>query len=170
MKIDEEIDGIILREPVKEDGARLNLFVRINPPLDMNSVYCNVLSCHHFSETCVLAEKDGEIVGYVTGYRTPKEPDVFFLWQVGVGREGRGHGLAARMIQAILRRESCRGVKELHTTVTKSNQASRHLFAKFAKSEEAEMKEDEAFFSREVLGDHEAESLFRIGPLTTPQQ
>jgi len=169
MNIDDEFNGITLREPTKEDGAPLNLFVRLNPPLDMNSVYCNVLSCHHFSETCIIAEKDGEIVGYITGYRTPKDPSVYFLWQVGVGKEGRGHGLAGRMIKAILARESCRGVTELNTTVTASNQPSRHLFKKFAESEGAEMKEEPEFFSYEVLGGHEAESLFRIKPLSTPK-
>lgn len=169
MKIDDEFDGITLREPTREDGAPLNLFVRVNPPLDMNSVYCNVLSCHHFSETCILAEKDGEIVGYVTGYRTPRDPSVYFLWQVGVGKEGRGHGLAVRMTQAILARESCRGVKELNTTVTQSNQASRRMFAKFAEKEGAGITEEEIYFSQEVLGGHDAESLLRIAPLSTPK-
>ncbi|MFE8069866.1 diaminobutyrate acetyltransferase [Marinobacteraceae bacterium S3BR75-40.1] len=169
MKIDAEFDGITLREPTAEDGARLYTFVRINPPLDMNSVYCNVLQCDDFSETCILAEKDGEIIGYVTGYRKPKEPNKYFLWQVGVGKEGRGHGLANRMIQAILARESCRGVTELNTTITKSNEASRKMFARFAEKEGAEMTEYENHFTREMLGDHEAESLFRIGPLSTPE-
>lgn len=169
MKIDDEFNGIILHEPTKEDGDPLNLFIRVNPPLDMNSTYCNVLSCHHFSETCIVAKKDGRIIGYVTGYRLPKDPSVYFLWQVGVGEEGRGQGLAGRMIQAILSRESCRGVKELQTTVTKSNQPSRKMFAGFAKREGAEMTEEEDFFSSEVLGGHDAESLFHITPLSTPK-
>lgn len=169
MKIDDEFDGITLREPTAEDGARLNTFVRITPPLDMNSCYCNVLQCDHFSETCILAEKDGELVGYVTGYRKPKEPNVFFLWQVGVGKEGRGHGLATTMIQAILARESCRGVTELNTTITTSNEPSRRLFAGFAKKEGAEMIEHENHFTSEMLDGHAAESLFRIGPLSTPK-
>ncbi len=168
MNIDAEFNGITLHEPTKDDGAPLALFVRINPPLDMNSVYCNVLQCTHFSETCVVAKKDGQIVGYVTGYRQPKNPNVFFLWQVGVGQEGRGMGLATRMMQAILARESCRGVTELQTTITKSNEPSRKLFAGFARKEGADIKEEEAYFNREQLGDHEAESLFRIGPLSTP--
>ncbi|MDZ7785323.1 MAG: diaminobutyrate acetyltransferase [Halioglobus sp.] len=169
MDIDLEFDGIVLRPPVREDGVRLNLFVRINPPLDMNSVYCNVLQCTHFADTCILAEKDGDIVGYVTGYRMPAHPEVYFLWQVGVGRDGRGQGLGTRMIQAILARDACRGVHELNTTITPSNEASRHMFASFARAEGAEMQEEAEYFSREALGDHEAESLFRIGPLSTPR-
>ena len=42
------------------------------------------------------------------------------------------------------------------------------MFASFARSEGAEMHEIPEHFSRPVLGDHEAESLFRIAPLSTP--
>lgn len=168
MNIDVEFGDVTLHEPTKEDGAPLNLFVRINPPLDMNSVYCNMLQCSHFSETSIIAKKNDEIIGYVIGYRLPKNPCVYFLWQVGVGSEGRGLGLATRMIQAILARESCKGVTELQTTVTPSNEPSRRLFASFARKEGAEISE-EPYFSSEQLGGKEAEHMFRIRPLATPQ-
>lgn len=169
MTIDAEFDGITLRKPRKEDGPALHLLVRLNPPLDMNSVYCNVLQCSHFADTCIVAEKDGGLVGYVTGYLMPTDRTIYFLWQVGVSPEGRGHGLAPRMIQAILARDFCADVKELNTTVTPSNKASRAMFAKFAKLEGAEMTEEENYYPSEVLDGHEQESLFRIRPLSTPQ-
>jgi len=169
MTIDTEFDGITLRPPVREDGADLHTLVRLNPPLDMNSVYCNVLQCTHFSDTCILAEKQGRLIGYVTGYLVPGEPRIYFLWQVGVSPEGRGHGLAIKMIQAILARDFCRGVRELNTTITKSNYASRRLFRSLAEKENAEITEEEDYFSGEVLGGNRAESLFRIRPLSTPE-
>ena len=170
MTIDAEFDGITLRKPTKADGPALNLLVRLNPPLDMNSVYCNVLQCTHFADTCIVAEKDGQLIGYVTGYLMPGDPTIYFLWQVGVSPEGRGHGLAQRMTQAILARDFCKGVRELNTTVTPSNQASRAMFAKFAKLEGAEMTEEENYYPSEVLDGHEQESLFRIRPLSTPKK
>lgn len=169
MVIDAEFDGITLRPPVKEDGAALHTLVRLNPPLDMNSVYCNVLQCSHFSDTCILAEKEGRLIGYVTGYIMPGNPEVYFLWQVGVSPEGRGHGLAVKMIRAILARDFCRGIRELNTTITKSNEASRRLFHSLAGKEDAEITEEEEYFSEEVLGGNKAESLFRIRPLSTPK-
>jgi len=168
--IDAEFDGITLRTPVKEDGAALNTLVRINPPLDMNSVYCNVLQCTHFSDTCIVAEREGALIGFVSGYIKPAEPHIYFLWQVAVSREGRGHGLATRMIQAILARPVCSGVRELNTTITRSNQTSRALFARLAEKEKADITEEEEYFSRKVLAGHAAESLFRIGPLKSTQK
>ena len=96
-----ETDGITLRRPTVDDGARLHALVRECKPLDENSVYCNLLQCTHFADTCVVAEKQGQLVGFVTGYRKPGEPHVYFLWQVGVSAAGRGHGLGRRMIRDI---------------------------------------------------------------------
>ncbi|MDF1822489.1 MAG: diaminobutyrate acetyltransferase [Alcanivoracaceae bacterium] len=162
-------DDITLREPTAEDGAELHALVRTCKPLDENSLYCNLLQCSHFSETCCVAEMDGRMVGFVSGYRPPKQADVYFLWQVGVHPDAAGKGLARRMIQHILARPVCAGVTELNTTITKSNEPSRALFASLARHEGADMKEEE-FFTAEHFGGsgHEAEYLFRIGPLSTP--
>lgn len=167
--IDAEFNGITLRMPTKDDGAALHRLVELNPPLDTNSVYCNVLQCAHFSDTSIVAEKDGELVGYVTGYLLPRDPGVYFLWQVGVSSAGRGHGLATRMIQAILGRDFCRNVRELNTTITKTNEVSRRLFRSLAEKENAEITEEVDYFSEENLGGHPAESLFRLRPLSTPK-
>ena len=160
---------IILREPTVDDGSDLHDLVRACKPLDENSVYCNLLQCTHFSRTCVVAERDGKLVGFVTGYLHPKEAGVYFLWQVGVHPDAAGHGLGRRMIQEILGRNICKGVHTLQTTITKSNEPSRGLFHAVARAEEAEITE-EPFFLGEHFGDsgHEAEYLFRIGPLASP--
>ncbi len=168
MTTDAKFEGIILRKPEKTDGPALNLLVRLNPPLDMNSTYCSVLLCDHFADTCIVAEKDSQLIGYVTGYLMPTDPSIYFLWQVGVSPEGRGHGLATKMIQAILSRDFCKDIRELNTTVTPSNKASRALFAGFAKKEGAGMTEEEKYYPSEILDGHEGESLFRIRPLSTP--
>jgi L-2,4-diaminobutyric acid acetyltransferase len=168
-QIDTEFEGITLRKPEAADGSRLHALVHECKPLDENSVYCNLLQCTHFADTCIVAEKNNQLVGFVSGYRKPGESHIYFLWQVGVSEGGRGHGLAKRMIQAILGREDCRGVIELNTTVTPSNEPSRALFRARAEAEGAEMTEHEGFTAEHFGGSqHEPESLFRIHPLSTP--
>jgi L-2,4-diaminobutyric acid acetyltransferase len=169
MSVDAQFSGITLRRPNVEDGAALHHLIRECGTLDENSVYCNVLQCAHFADTCIVAEKDGRLVGFVTGYVKPAEPHIFFLWQVGVSEAGRGAGLAKKMIQAILAREFCGGVTELNTTITKTNEASRALFASFARDEGAEMTEHE-WLTEALLDGHNAEYLFRISPLSTPRR
>ena len=161
--------SIQLRAPTTADGAALHALVRACRPLDENSMYCNLLQCTHFARTCCVAQAGDRLVGFVTGYRLPEDPAVYFLWQVGVHADAAGQGLARRMIQDILARPACAGVTTLHTTITRDNEASRALFASLARAETAEMTEEE-FFTPEHFGDsgHAGEYLFRIGPLSTP--
>jgi L-2,4-diaminobutyric acid acetyltransferase len=168
-EVDAELQGIVLRKPTVDDGAPLHALVHECRPLDENSVYCNLLQCTHFADTCIVAEKTGRLVGFVSGYRMPGHPHIYFLWQVGVAAAGRGHGLATRMIQAILSREDCRGITELNTTITPANGPSRRLFAALARAEGAEITEHE-YFGAEHFGAarHEPECLFRIRPLRSP--
>ncbi|MBC7172413.1 MAG: MarR family transcriptional regulator, partial [Polyangiaceae bacterium] len=64
-----------LREPESTDGPALHALVRICPPLDQNSLYCNLLQCTHFSATSIVAMQGGRLVGSVTGYVPPTAPD-----------------------------------------------------------------------------------------------
>ncbi|MFQ5471249.1 MAG: diaminobutyrate acetyltransferase, partial [Gammaproteobacteria bacterium] len=51
------------RNPTAEDGATVNRLIASCPPLDSNSIYCNLLQCSYFSETSIIAEDNSRIVG-----------------------------------------------------------------------------------------------------------
>ena len=61
------------REPVAEDGAAIWELVRRCEPLDQNSVYCNLIQASQFAGTCVVAEIDGRIAGWISGHMIPGE-------------------------------------------------------------------------------------------------
>ncbi len=71
-----------LRKPAAKDGAEIWKLVRACSPLDENSMYCNLLQCDHFADTCVLADLSQEVVGWVSAYVMPNAPDTLFVWQV----------------------------------------------------------------------------------------
>jgi L-2,4-diaminobutyric acid acetyltransferase len=162
---------VVVREPTVEDGPRLNDLVRRVPPLAENSVYCNLLQCSHFSETCAVAEQRGELVAFITGYIHPKQPDTYFLWQIGVHEHGRGQKLPLRMIQHILARPHCRQVTALEATVSSTNEASRAMFESIARAEGAQCEIRSAHYRPDLFGADNsiAEDLFRIQPLSTPR-
>jgi L-2,4-diaminobutyric acid acetyltransferase len=158
-------DDVLLRTPRDTDGAAVHALIRICPPLDQNSLYCNLLQCLHFADTCAVAERDARIVGFVSGYLPPGRPDTLFIWQVAVHPEARGTGLGKRMLEAILARDACRDVVFLETTVTPDNGPSTAMFAGFAKQRRAELARSELFTrGRHFQGSHESEWLLRIGP------
>ena len=69
--------------------------------LDLNTSYAYLLFARDFADTCKVAVVDGEVVGFVLGYRRPTEPETLFVWQIAVDARLRGHGLAARLLEAV---------------------------------------------------------------------
>lgn len=159
---------ITLRIPTDEDARSVPRLIASCPPLDQNSLYCNLLQCTHFSKTCVLAERNGEIIGWVSGYISPDDPKSIFVWQVAVDESARGLGLARQMINQILSRPVAKGVERILTTITPSNQSSWALFSSLAKSLGAPIS-DTPYFERDKHfdGRHETENLVTIGPFAS---
>lgn len=155
-----------LRQPTPEDGAELHSLVERCPPLDTNSRYCNLLQVSHFRDTAIVAEQGDRLTGFVSGYRIPGREDVLFVWQVGVAPEGRGSGLAPKMLLALIRRLD--DVRFLETTVTPDNDASAAVFRKVADRLKAPLERSVLFESETHFdGEHDEEVLFRIGPFTS---
>ena len=159
------LERLTLRKPRSEDGGNVNALIAKCEPLDENSVYCNLLQCSHFADTCVVAELDGEIVGFVSGYVVPEKSEQFFVWQVAVAEQARGLSLAKRMILDILSREGLQDVKELHTTITPDNAPSQKLFSSVARTLETGVRRKVMFCEEQHFdGDKPSEILWRIGP------
>ncbi len=158
---------VTLRTPLPEDGAALWTLVRDTGVLDLNSAYAYFLLGDHFAETSIVAEHQGEVVGFISGYLPPQKPDTLFIWQVGVAASMRKQGLALQMLLALLKREACQQVNCLHTTVTPSNKPSEALFTALAKRVNGTLRVESDHFKAEWFPTegHEPESLFIISPI-----
>lgn len=158
-----ERDSITFRTPEAADGAEIWELIRACKPLDENSLYCNLIQCDHFADTCAVAEIERRIVGWISGYRTPKDEETLFVWQVAVHEDARGRGLGHRMLREILTRKACRGVHRIQTTITADNDASWGLFTRFAERMGAEL-DREPYFTREThfRGEHATEHMVTI--------
>lgn len=128
-----------LRKPEASDGAEIWRLIRECKPLDENSMYCNLIQCDHFRDTCIVAEMEGQIVGWVSGYLLPDDPETLFIWQVAVSEKARGTGLGTLMLRGLLTREPCARVTRLQTTITRDNAASWALFRKFSELNDGEL-------------------------------
>lgn len=157
--------AFLIRQPLETDGAAIWKLVDEVGVLDHNSSYAYIMVCRDFGDTCVVAERDGRLYGFITGYRPPKEPETLFVWQVGVSPAARGEGLASRLLDELVRCEGCRGIRFLETTVTPSNEASRAMFGSLARRLKADMTES-AGFTSDLFPDagHEPERRLHIGP------
>ena len=140
--------------------------------LDLNSTYTYLLMATDFAETTVVADRDGDLCGLVTGYHPPGRPEVLFVWQVAVARAAQGTGLAGTMLAHLVHR--VRSHRRGHpviveATVSPENSASRALFGAFARRHGVPLVERPCFTADQldVDGDHDDEPILRIGPITT---
>jgi L-2,4-diaminobutyric acid acetyltransferase len=153
-----------LRPPTPSDGQALwRLADEVG--LDLNSPYQYVLWGDRFAGTSTVAEAaGGEVVGFVTGLRVPGDPGTLFVWQIGVAGSARRTGLGGRMLDELLART---GAGWLEATVTPSNAASAALFTGVSERHDAELVVSSAYGEDMFPPGHEAELLYRIGPITT---
>lgn len=165
-----EKDGkkIQLRRPVPSDGPRVNQLVASCPPLDTNSVYCNVLQCDLFADTCVVAEHQNEIVAFVSAFLVPQEPSHLFVWQIVVHPDYRGLGLALKLLDELMLRSPCRLVTAVRATINPDNAASWALFEKFAQRLHTSLERQEGYPGEYLGENHEDEVEVLIGPIATP--
>ncbi|GAA2122417.1 diaminobutyrate acetyltransferase [Glycomyces algeriensis] len=155
--------------PTPAEGTDLWNLAREAGNLDVNSRYAYLLWCRDFAATSVVArDLRGAVAGFITGYRRPEAPDVYFVWQVAVAPGFRRRGLARTMLDHAVLRMRSNGVRYVETTVTPENKASMRLFESFAEANGADLTRDVLFSERELGSGHESEVLHRIGPFTGP--
>lgn len=159
--------SVSFRAATLSDAPAIWELVSESRVLDSNSRYCYLLLCRDFADTCVVACRDSEIVGFVTAYRPPQKHDVVFVWQIGIAESARRQGLAKRLLHTLRSQPACNKVRYLQATVTPGNQASRRLFQSFADDLHVACNVEPGFTSEMFGGgDHEEEELFCIGPFT----
>lgn len=155
-----------LCRPDVDDGVACWRLAVATEVLDVNSRYAYLLWFRDFAATSIVAKMNGEIVGFVSGYRRPDERRTLVVWQVAVAEQARGQGLAAAMLDSLF--EGVPDTDHLETTITPDNAGSIALFRAFAKRNDAEVRRNE-LFGPDLLGaGHEPEILFRIGPIEKP--
>lgn len=152
------------RKPHLADAQSIWSLVKKNKPLDENSLYLYALLCHHFSDTCVIAESESNVIGFLSGFLLPENPKTLFVWQVAVSPKYRNHGIAKNLASHSLSQAGPE-VEFIEATVTPSNKPSLKFFQNFSKELGAKFSLVPLFSTKTLGKDHEPENLVRIGPI-----
>lgn len=151
--------------PVEEDAAKMWELVKIDPHLDLNSLYYYLMVTTHLRETCVVAENGHQFLGFASGMILPREPNTLFVWQIATTPSYRGRGLGTTLLEELLERPYRAPVRYLSATITPDNDASWHLFHKIAKRHKTRLatlgKLKRQWFAPE---NHDEEQIIKIGP------
>jgi ribosomal protein S18 acetylase RimI-like enzyme len=81
------------------------------------------LYVHEFGKTSVLAEREGEIAGYLLGFVS--EDGIGYIHAVAVRRSARGRGLARQLYERFAELVRARGATGLKAITRPDNDASR---------------------------------------------
>jgi L-2,4-diaminobutyric acid acetyltransferase len=161
-----EACSFMIRKANVHDGKRIWRLVSESGKLDVNSPYCYIMLTEYFKDTCLVAEKGGEAVGFVSAFLQPAKPESLFVWQIAVAETHRGQGVADSLLSALVAGEGCRHVRFVEATVSPDNMPSRRLFEKLARKLGAPLAASEGFAASLFPGEaHENERLIRIGPI-----
>ena len=152
-------------KPTQEDASAVHQMLKEAGGLDVNTLYCYMLLCSQFRETCRIARaEDGSVAGFLSAYRVPDEPQALFVWQVAVSRHFRKQGIAKRLLMNVVTEDAERApLAYLTATVADSNKASLALFRSIAREHGSELSVEPCFKADDFLPEaHEAEPLVRI--------
>lgn len=161
------MSAITFRHPTVRDAPAVTRLIRDSGNLDVNSHYAHLLLCHHFCGTCMIAERESELLGFVSAYRPPADPGALFVWQIAVSPAARGGGVAGRLLDQLVQQASGGRVHFVEATITANNTASIRLFTSFARRQGVAFDHRRLFPAELFHGveQHESEDLYRIGPL-----
>jgi L-2,4-diaminobutyric acid acetyltransferase len=155
----------LFRTPRPEDAFAVWHLVNDTPGLDTNSPYSYVLWFRDFADCSLLATLDDEIVGFLTGYRRPDEPETYFVWQTAVSPRHGIPFLGVKLFEAAAERQRARGARYVEATVSAENKAILMVLRQYARKRSTEVTE-RVLFPADWLGEgHHDEVLQRIGPL-----
>lgn len=140
------------------------LLVKNRPYVGLNSRYTYFLLARDFSETCMVAELNGKIIAFSSGYVPPKRKDTLFNWETVVDKKYRGNGLQRLLL---LHQIKAANATYFEGTVNPSNKSSKRNFRQLAILLGTKCEETLLFTEEDFERDgHEEEVLYRIGPIS----
>jgi len=154
------------REPVASDAPSVLTLVKRSNSLALNSGQCYLMLCEHFASTSVVAETDGELIGFIIAYIPPGRRDTLYIWQIAVASHLRRLGLTKKMLRHILARHNLKSIRYIEASVNRSQDPSFRLFQTLAKEGHCKMDQLPALSATLEGSDSSGEEqLIRVGPL-----
>eukprot|EP00439_Symbiodinium_sp_Y106_P051134 s1516_g6.t2 len=158
-----KLGTVVLSLPSSEDGANMWSLAQ-GAGLDSNSVYCYIIHCMYFADTCIVAKTPaGRMVGFVLGF-LPPDPDTYFAWQIAVDSDFRRCRLALSMLEALRQRLAARFVAASATAAS----ATPALMACLAAENDTKMEKKIGWLPEDLFpatSPAPPETLCVVGPL-----
>lgn len=154
-----------IRRPRVEEGSAIWDLVCGAGSLDLDGRHVLPLLVSSFADTCLVAEADGALVGFVGGYRTATTPGSVLLWEIDVDAAFRRQGLGNALLHALIQCPSCADVEYLEAAVGSFNIAARRLLRGFARDLDTSCEMTLGPLESSRSQGREGQDLLRVGPI-----
>ncbi|WP_150238775.1 diaminobutyrate acetyltransferase [Nocardiopsis quinghaiensis] len=158
-------DRVVFRRPEPSDAHAVREMVDASEELDNNSEYYYMIWFRDFARTSMVADLDGEVIGFLSGYRRPDRPDTYFVWQEAVTPRHGIPFLGVKLFDHAVEQELLAGARYVEATVSEANTPIVMVLKRFAKRWGADIDRSVLFTSADFGGGHHEETLYRIGPV-----
>lgn len=118
----------VIRTAREDEFEEIEHFTACCEPLESYDSHEYKILLRYFGNTSYLIEREGEIVAFEMGFPSGRDPETYFLWQIGVAPDVQGEGLGARLLAHIERQVVTLGCRRIELTIDPDNIPSRKLF------------------------------------------
>lgn len=130
-----------MRLLTERDAPLVQELVRICPPLEVHTAFTYWVLCRYQIGYGVVAEDaSGSIVGVVTGIASASDPEVVYLWQIGVAPDRRRNGLGRKLLTRWCLQLQDAGRSRLEVSIAPGNGPSRRLFGWLAREQDSALE------------------------------
>ncbi|RXE57285.1 hypothetical protein ABH15_04060 [Methanoculleus taiwanensis] len=81
-----------------------------------------------FPETFLVADRDGEVIGYTIGARVQQDPTQAWIIRLAVREKDRRQGVGAELVAGILAAFRSMSIREVFLSVSPANVPGRNLY------------------------------------------
>lgn len=114
-----------------DSAAVLKLIEKCGPYVAPYNVYAYWILENYYSSTCIVAEDNNNIIGFVSGMPSIDKGSIF-IWQICVHSDYRGKGISVLLLDSLIKKAKELGFKKIELSISNSNVISQSLFKSYA--------------------------------------
>jgi L-2,4-diaminobutyric acid acetyltransferase len=123
-----------------DSAAVLKLIEKCGPYVAPYNVYAYWILENYYSSTCIVAEENNNIIGFISGMPSIDRGSIF-IWQICVHSDYRGKGISVLLLDALIKKAKELKFKKIELSISDSNAISQSLFKSYAKKNNFDLKE-----------------------------
>ncbi|MCF7872697.1 MAG: GNAT family N-acetyltransferase [Candidatus Omnitrophica bacterium] len=119
-----------IREVRDNEFIKVLELVKRCRPLEVYPGHLYKIIFRYFKDLCIVAEVEGQFIGFAMGFSAQNPDKTCFLWQIGVNPKIQAKGMGKELVAYFEKKVKSLGYNRIELTVDLENIPSQKLFEK----------------------------------------